>query len=334
MSRMSWRSPPACVILGGDEALLCSREIQRAILVTQQARRPVIRADSEAEVVDALTSASTFGESCLIVCPLEKVTVETVRDVIANPPPNTCLLLTHEGGLDEKKFPAIAEVHGGYRLSHMKPTSKKGLKSLAARFARKEAEDLLGAKDALDEKLADAFVARVGTELGVVAFEIQKAAAYARFEGVKAITPAHIRSLIRVSTELDLGPLREALRNRDSGKLASALARIQESSGQESVMLMLRGKGGPADLVTSWLRVALFMKKGGVQADIAQRLGLQDWSVPDAMVAINNWKVQELRDLVRDLARVDLGVLRGAPSPWCALQSSLLLACVRKSTKQ
>lgn len=327
---MSWRNPPACVVLGGDEDLLRGRELQKAILITQQSGRPVIWANSDSEVVDALTSASTFGESCLIVCPLEKVLPETIQDVKKNQPPLTCLLLLHEGELDEKKFPSLAEVHGGFRISHVRPTSKKGLKSLAVRFARKEAEDLLGGnKEALKESLAEALIDAVGTELGVVAFEVQKSAAAARFEGKKLIEPDHIRKLLRASSEIDLAPLREALKTRELRKLSSALERVYRASGGDPVMLLLRGKGGPADLVVTWLRAALLLKRGCSQGELAQRLGVPDWSIPDCLAALKVWKISELRKLVRELALVDSSVLRGAPNPWIALQSQLLIACLR-----
>jgi len=332
MSRMSWKNPPACIVLGGDEDLLRGRELHKATLVTQQSGRPVIWAASDSEVVDTLTSASTFGESCLIICALDKISLETVQEVKKNPPPLTCLLVLHEGELDEKKFPALAEVHGGFRISHMRPTSKKGLKSLAVRFARKEAEDLLGGnKEALDEKLAEALVDAVGSELGVVAFEISKATAMVRFEGGTKISSDHLKKLLRASSEIDLAPMREALRNRDGKKLAVSLDRIQRVTTQDPVMLLLRGKGGPADLAVTWLRVALFLKKGGTQTDVSQRLGIPDWSVPDVMLALKNWDVSTLRRLVRELAAVDLSVLRGAPNPWYALQSQLLLFCSKSS---
>ncbi len=331
MSRMSWKNPPPCIVIGGDEDLLRVREINKAVLVTQQSGRPVISAASDSDVVDALTSASTFGESCLILCPLEKISPETVQDVKKNQPPQTCLLLVHEGELDEKKFPALAEIHGGFRISHMRPTSKKGLKSLAVRFARKEAEDLLGGnKEALPEKLAEALVDAVGTELGVLAFEIQKASAMVRFEGGQSISSEHLKKLLRPSAEIDLAPMREALRNRDGKKLAQALDRIQKASSQDPVMLLLRGKGGPADLAVTWLRAALFLKRGGTSSEISQRLGVPDWSVPDILAALKNWNVSSLRSLIRELAQVDSSVLRGAPNSWLALQSQLLLFCATR----
>lgn len=329
MSRMSWRSPPPCVVIGGDEDLLRQREISRAVLATSQSGRPVIWADKDSEVVDALTSASTFGESCLILCPLKEVSPETVREIKQNQPPLTCLLLYHEGPLDEAKQLALAEVHGGFRISHMRPTSKKGLKSLAARFARKEAEDLLTNKEALSEKLADALVEAAGSDLGVLAFEVQKAATLARFEGKSSIESEHIKKLLRAGNEIDLAPLREALKVRDAKRLAVSLDRVYRASGGDPVMLLMRGKGGPADLAVGWLRAAIYVKRGGSQAEMSQRLGIPDWSVPDVMVALKNWSIPELRNLVRECSSVDLSVLRGAPSPWIALQSQLLLSCIR-----
>lgn len=331
MSKMSWRSPPPCIVIGGDEDLLRTREIQRAVLTTAQSGRPVTWVDKDSEAVDALTSASTFGEAPLILCPLKEISPDTVREIKKYQPPLTCLLLYHEGALDEAKHPALVEVHAGFRISHMRPTSKKGLKSLAVRFARKEAEDLLQNKEALPENLAEALVDAAGFDLGVVAFEVQKASAFARFENKTQIEIEHIKKLIRAGNEIDLTPLREALKVRDAKRLSVSLERIYRASGGDPVMLLLRGKGGPADLAVTWLRAALFLKKGGTQADMSQRLGIPDWSVPDIMVALKKWRIPELRNLVQECARVDLSVLKGAPSPWIALQSRLLIACLVES---
>lgn len=329
MSRMSWRSPPPCVVIGGDEDLLRQREVNRAVLTTSQSGRPVIWADKDSEVVDALTSAATFGESCLILCPLKEISPETLLEIKQNQPPLTGLLLYHDGELDEAKFPALAHIHGGFRISHMRPTSKKSLRSLAIRFSKKEAEDLLGNKEALQDNLAEALVEAAGTDLGVLAFEILKAANLAKFENKKNIEAEHLKKLIRGSNEIDLAPLREALKLRDPKRLSQSLDRVYRATGGDPVMLLLRGKGGPADLVCTWLRAALFLKRGGTQPEMSQRLGVPDWSVPDIMIALKSWRVPELRSLIRELADVDLGVLRGAPSPWVALQSRLLIACLK-----
>lgn len=331
MSKMSWRNPPPCVAIGGDEDLLRTREIQKAVFMTAQSGRPVTWVEKDSEAVDALTSAATFGEAPLILCPLKEISPETIQEIKKYQPPQTCLLLYHEGALDEAKLPALVEVHGGFRISHMKPTSKKGSRTLAVRFSRKEAEDLLGGKEALPENLAEALVDAVGFDLGCLAFEVQKASAFARFENKTQIEAEHLKKLIRAGNEIDLTPLREALKVKDAKRLSVSLDRIYRASGGDPVMLLLRGKGGPADLAVTWLRAALFLKKGGTQAEMSQRLGIPDWSVPDIMIALKRWRIPELRNLVQECALVDLSVLKGAPNPWFALQSRLLIACLVES---
>ena len=127
---------------------------------------------------------------------------------------------------------------------------------------------------------------------------------------------------------MDIEPLREGLRLRNAKKVAEAMDRIRRTSPTDPVMLLLRGKGGPADLILTWLRCVLLMKKGAGEGEIAARLGVPEWAVSrDLIPAARRWDVKTLRWLVGELARVDRGVLRGSPSPWVACETALLLGC-------
>jgi DNA polymerase III delta subunit len=326
---MSWKNPPPVVAIGGTETFLVSREIRKAILVTERSGRRVVRAGDDAEAVDNLTMADTFGDACLIIIPGNEVSSATVKDIQEHQPAKTGIIIHVDGALDEKKCPALREVHGAYQVQHNTPKDRKGKRTLALRFARAESASLLGGnKDALDSKLAEALIGAIGTDLGVISFEIAKMAAFARAQGSNIISVDHVRALLRPSSEIDMSPLREALKNKNATKVAAALDRIRRTSGSDPVMLLLRARGGPADLALKWLRTAVLLESGASVEEIAMRTDTPEWATKrDLIPAAKRWGVSPLRNLVNALSRVDRGVLLGAPSPWVSCESALLLGC-------
>lgn len=329
MARMSWINPPPVVVIGGTEPTLVSREIRNAVLTTEKSGRRVVRADTDSEAVDAMTMADTFGDACLILISIDQVSVETVREMKASQPFRTGLLIYSDKALNEKAFPVLAEVHSGFQVQHNIPSSKKDQLKMASRFARAEAASLLGNKKALEGDLADALVKGVGTDLGTLAFEIAKMAALVRSEGGDEIKLPHVKALIRGSAGIDMESVRAALGARDQVKMAAALDRIRRNAPTDPVMLLLRAKGGPADLALTWLRASLLLEKGASVEEVASRIGVPEWATKrDVLPAVKRWGTAALRDLVQNLSRVDRGVLQGSPSPWVSCESALLLGCV------
>lgn len=273
--------------------------------------------------------AANFGGDFLIVSSGKVVTVELLKSIKKSPVPGCCLLIVVEEALSEKKFPFMAEVHGAYQVEYDRPTDRKGRREQSIKFVQVEAANLLGRKDALSDKLAEALVNNAGEDLGALSYEIAKMAAHARFEGKNEIGIDTMRGLIRASTDIDMGPLREAMKMRDGPRVAVALERIRRTAGTDPVMLLLRGRGGPADLAMKWLRTALLVEKGAQAQEIAVRTSTPEWAVSkDLIPAAKRWGVEPLRVLVRDLARVDRGALLGAPAPWSSCEAALLLGCL------
>ena len=331
MSRgVSWLNPPPCVVIGGSESFLVDREIRNAVLLTEKAGRTVVRSSSDAEAADAISAAETLGVSSLIVSDWEDVSSGTVSSIQASQPKKTCLLIRVEGSpAPEKSSPILSLVEKNLQVFHNTPGTKKGVRELAVRFVKSEAASLTGNKEALEEKLADALVGAVGTDLGVLSWEILKAVTLASAEGRKTLSPQDIRSVMRVSTELDMSPLREALASRDRKRVCSALEKIRNSSSEDPVMLLLRARGGPADLVMTWLQVSLLLEKGVTSSsEIASRLSQPEWAISkEAIPAARKWGSSPLRRLLRLLSLVDRGVLKGSPAPWVSCEAALLKEC-------
>lgn len=328
MARLSWAKPPPVVVVGGTENYLRDREVKNAVRVAASSGISIEYADTADEIHDALNLAETFGQPCLIITGPKAVDGPMLKTYQENPHKRTCILVVVPAALNEKKLPFLEEVHGAFTLEHTKPTTKKGLRELAVRFAQAESDRLLNEKKTLDLKLAKALVNATGIDLGVVAFEILKVTTLARSLKSSTVEVAHLRATIRPSADVDMGPLREALKRQDLVGVATALDKMRRAATSDPVMLLLRAPGGPADLATTWLRAALLIRKGASAGEIAARLSTPEWAVDrDIMPAAQRWQVSTLRTLVADLARVDRAVLKGAPAPWVSCESAILLGC-------
>jgi DNA polymerase III delta subunit len=323
---MSWKKPPAVVVIGGTQAYLREREVRNALLVSARNGKAVVQAKDLAEAVDAYSAAATFGEASLIVLDAGQAEPSVVEQMISEPAPGSCLLLVVPGALEEKKYPALGLVHAAYQLEHKEPTNKKGRRQLALRFAASEADRLLGEKKTMAPKLIEALVNNVGVDLGVLAFEISKMAALARARGKQEIGLEEVRDMIRGSSDLDLSALREALKARNATRVAAEMDKLRRKAADPPVMLLLRSKGGVSDLAMSWLTCALMLEQGASEVEIAMRLGQPEWAVSrDVVPAAKRWGKKRLRALLTELSRVDRGVLLGSPNPWAALESALLI---------
>lgn len=328
MSKRSWKNPPPLVAIGGDEHFLRGREIRKAVLQTVQDGRTVIWAEKDSEVVDALTMAATFGEASLIIIPGGVLEIETAREFKANPTPKTCILLTFDGPFDPEKTPILTEVHGASQVQFIIPKTKKDHKAFVVRFVKAEASEQLGVKEGLSTKLAEAIIGVVGNDLGTLYHELLKITALARSRGAPEIQIEHVKSLIRASTEVNLDGLRDALRRRDGAGVAKEMDRIYRLAPTEPTMLLLRGRGGPADLALKWLRTAVLLENGAQPSEIASRISSPEWIVTNDLIpGAQRWGSTRLRELVANLAHADRSVKFGAPSPWLALESALLIGC-------
>ncbi len=324
---ISWKNPPAAIGTGGDYHFIRGRFMQHTIRNAHQAGYEVVYAYSDAEVVDSLSMASTFSLPTLVVCDAGNVSPDTVSEHIKGKPKNVTLLIEAQSPLTDK-IASTKPIHGAYLISFNAPKSKKGRVSDAEKFIRQEVKTLMGSSDAIDPRLPSNLAKSLAEDFGRLAFMLSKASALARFQGEKTIGVEHIRATARSSSEVAMQPLRDALARGDEAATAKALHKIKEKSVSDPTMLLLRAKGGPADLAFQWLRVLSLSKVNRDVAFLSSALGVPDWIVrKEYLPAANRWGEKSLRQLVKNLAYADRGTLKGIPSPWVACVAALLQGC-------
>lgn len=333
--RIAWASkgPPPLMMLSGDNRFLRLRAVKHLVNQAYTAGYDITFAGSDGEVVESITMGSTFGQPTLIVAAPEDVSLETAEALIEDKPPKVGVLLDVPTTVDEKKMPVTSLVHGAYQMAYNNPAKRKDLEALAVKVVRRESEVLLG-KDSLDKDLAEALVKGLGTDLGVLTYEVAKVTALVRSRGGVRVTPEDLRATLRGSSETDMQPLRDALADADEIRTATALVKIKKKSLTDPTMLLLRARGGPADLVFQWLRAAILLGRGGDAQSIASVVGSPEWAVTRSIIpAAKRWGISNLTDLVKNLASVDRGVQTGIPAPWAACEAVLLQGCRSVGTR-
>jgi len=320
---VNWKKPPAVSVVGGNEFFLREREIRRAVLIAS-AKNKVVFAEDDAEVVDALTVASTFGEATFVVVDSKSVEEDTIIQILSDPPQKAHLLVRLSQPFKGSKWSPLPHLHASHVIEFNTPTTYKGKVELAVRFCKAEAK-VLG-KDALPLKLAKALVKAVGVDLGTLHYEMVKAVSLCRFYKRNQITAQDLRDTLKPSFDVNIAPLKEAMVLKDRVKMLAALEKLKRASTSDPVMLILRAPSGPAHLAATWLHISLLLEKGATPASISSQLKIPEWVLTkETIPACKRWKKQSLRRLVGDLARIDRGVFQGSPSPWIACVNSLLL---------
>jgi len=328
--RIAWASkgPPPLMMLSGDNRFMRRRAVRHLVGQAHGAGYEITFAGSDGEVIDAITMGTTFGQPTLIVVALGDLDIETAKALMEDTPSKVGILIEVDGPVNEKKMPVAALVHGAHQTAFGLPSKKKDLEALAARFVTHESDALLGRKGSIDKKLAEALVRGVGPDFGMLAYEVAKVTALVRARGANEVTVSDLRSMIRGSAAADMQPLRDALAAADEIGTAKALAKIKKKSLTDPTMLLLRARGGPADLAYQWLRASLLLEKGMGSPAIASELGSPEWAVTrDVIPAAKKWGRENLTALVKELSITDRGVLMGIPAPWVACQAALLRAC-------
>lgn len=320
---MNWRSPPSIGVVGGDETFLREREIRRAVLIASK-KHKVVHASSDAEVVDAITVGSTFGEPTFIVVSSNDVEDKTVTQFLEHPSQGVHLLVRLSKAIAASKWAPLQNIHASNTIEFNTPTTYKGKVELATRFCRAEAKPL--GKDALPLNLAKALVKAVGTDLGTLHYEMVKVTSLCKFYKRNQITAQDLRATIKPSFDVNIAPLKEAMVHKNRTKMLSSLEKLKRVSSSDPVMLLMRAPNGPAQLAARWLHVSILLEKGVDPSSISVQLKIPEWLLKkETIPACKRWGKQSLRLLVRDLARVDRGVFKGAPNPWVACVNAILL---------
>lgn len=259
------------------------------------------------------------GPTLAVITEPEKVPLTLLESYTASPDPDLVLLLYVEGSLDGRtKFGQWVKKQKSSKAFEIPKDYK--LPEEAAKFAVTEATRH-GKK--LDLRLAEQLVERVGTDLGVVTFEIDKFVILANLEKSDSLTPKIINAGMASILPAMVGPVISALGLRQVGVLARALNRVYQSNKDDPTMPVCRFVGESA---TRWMQASHL--DGVSSSEAAEMIGIHSWRYENMILPVaRRWGRAGTVRLVKDLAATERALLSGVVSPWNVLSTRLLAAC-------
>jgi len=314
---------PSLLVVSGSEVLLRRRFINH-IRATQLAAgwgvEDVDGSDSMA-VRDVLDGGMfVVGHVLGVVHTPQKMDLDLLTKHHEATDYEVTLLLHIEGEPDGRtKFGKFVKKLGNVHKGFPKASEWDGPK-VGATFIHSEVE---GYGMTIRPALAHAVIARVGSDLGMLAFEVEKMVLLAQAAGVTAIEPEQIKGAIAPIAEAAVAPIVDALATRNQKRLSKALASIRRTSKTDPTMRICRLLGSS---VTRWIQAAHLDNLPPRAA--ATELGINPWFFENKVLPpARLWGKAGTVRLAADLAASERAVLNGAVSPWTVLTARLLAAC-------
>lgn len=319
---------PVIAVCGG-ESLLRRRFLRNVIDTKRKAgwRIDTIQGENKEALRDAIQQGGGFlSENTLVVVEHpEDMDLDMLKRHAGEKDPVTVLFLHVEGELDGRtKFGKyVKEVLASNLKSFPLPKEHEAGR-VAVQFVLDEVKRHgMTIDQRSDNALLKALVLKVGTDLGVLSFEVQKMVLLARSGGGVAIEAAHIRGAMAPIGEASVVPLAEALGEKNQKRVYQQLEQIRRTTKDNPTMQVCGFLGAS---VTNWCRAA-YLDKLGV-ADAAREMGGNPWVFEKFIQpAAKRWGREGTAKLLRVIAQAQRAVLNGSIDPWTVLASGLLEAC-------
>jgi len=324
----AWTKPPAVVLLSGSEEFLRTRELKKAINAADRTGRDVEYVDgADRDALSGILSSSGIffkSKSLIVVNDPEKVDPDLVLAHHERGASSTCILLHCEGdfkakgplGKVAKKLPSnfVAK----YGVS--KPWEAE---EHAAGFLVEEARRR---KLKLASPLAMGMVQNIGTDYGILSFEIEKIHRLIQADGdqTKDISPKHVKQTIAGFSALGPMPIVEALGKKDLKGLARALSNMRRTHNGALSGAALRACALVGHNVTTWLHAVYLLGQGAASEEISERLKLHAFVVRKNILPVaRRWSQSSLVELLNSIAAVERSVRSGRANPWVEFECAL-----------
>jgi DNA polymerase III delta subunit len=325
-----WSNPPGVVILSGDESFLRGRELRAAISAADEVGRSVeyVEGASRDEISRVLSSTGIFfqHEVLLIVERPETVDSSLVLAHHASGSTDVCVLLYQEGKI--KSGTGLAKIADGLpprlvaKFDKPKPWEED---PFAVEFCLAESRRR---KIQLSEILARGIVQYVGTDLGMLTFEIEKIALLLSADGRKEAQQKDVKQMLGAFAELGPKSVVDALERRDLRGVGNALANMRRTHAGNLGGATLRACAFVSNAAASWLHIAALDAEGANPEEVASRVNKHPFLVRKTLLpAARRWGEGGLTSLLKSVARVERSVKVGHLSSWVQLECALLNAC-------
>jgi len=326
MAKKADRFPPLLIITGNEDLL--RRRFLDSVVEERRAAGWAIEdvdGNSLAAVRDALDGGGMFidVETLAVVHDPNKVSIDLLKEQAVSTDYVTTLLLYLEGEPDGRtKFGKFVKAHKAVHRGFKKP-EKWDAPKVATTFVLDEVKSY---GKTMTPAFAAALVGRAGSDLGILAFEIQKIVMLAGDSEV--IEASHIAGGMSEVAEAAVGPILDALAVRDPKKLSRALAKVKRTSPRDPTIHICRFLG---PTVIKWMQAVHLDHMPPKVA--AAEIKMSPWYFENKILpAAERWGKKGTVRPIGDLAASERAMLNGAVSGWVVLTSRLLASCSLKGS--
>jgi len=311
---------PPLSIVSGNEHLLRVRFLDE--LIQSRGSRRLDRVDgSDPSALLQATTGMFDLESMVVVHNPHQADLEMLEGFYKDGDNTNVLILYYTGKpRGNTKWGKFTKKHKSIHKSFLGPEKDYERPRIAVEFVQAEAKRH---GKVIPLKLATALVVRVGTNLGVLSFEMVKISALANADGVSEIVADHVRGAMAEIAQAAVYPIREALEVRSRRRLIRACDRVKERATSDPTIGVCRLVGASA---FKWLSIADLEGVGFDQ--MAQELGPNPWYLKNKLYPVaRRWGKNDLIRLVRAVTEAERAVLQGEVDPWILLCSRLVTVC-------
>lgn len=329
MARRGWRNPPPVMLLSGSEEFLRLREYRKALLAAGVTKRRIDFVDGEDKkgLADALFGGFLFDDSKILVVVTNPTkadlsVIESHQEEVTSP---ISLLLHHEGKLPVSTLLAKSSIPKTARIAFDKPDKPHKVVDAAIRFIVQEAKSR-GMK--INTDLAESLIKRVGSDYGILHFEILKAATLAAALGVEAIEVSHLKATMVQTGEADIAPLVDALGAARLSQVLREMDNLKRNFTGPEGQRTLAVCGWIGKAAIRWLHVEVLASQGSGEDEIASRVGIHPYIYKRFLLPVSTrWGRRYLIRLIKRVSKVEMAVSTGHLSPWVELETGLVALC-------
>lgn len=312
---MSW---PPVLFVSGSEDFLRRRFIDELLEQLRTEGRVVDYADGKVKgSVESILDGGTFMtvETVIVISNPEKLDLALLEEH-HKAKDSTYILLCHiEGNPDGRTaFGKLVKAMEKQHKAFPSPPSWKA-DEVAVDFCLDESKRY---GKTMEKRGAQALVSAAGSDLGVLHFEVLKAATLASAKGASVIDTSHIKGSFASLTEADVLPVLRALEERDMKRTLRMLERVKTTSRSDPTIKVCRILGAT---IHKWLAAANLDGLGVSPKEAASQLGMKNaWYYETKILpAAQAWKEPGLIRLSQALAASERAVLAGHVDPWVEL---------------
>lgn len=312
-------TPGVLIVAGGDEyrrrrfvRTFSSRKASEGWVVY-----PLLGTEHEALGAILSSTGVLFSAPALCVVSVpEKLPIELLKRHVAEGGDSVILLLVFEG---EKPSAAVSALVPKTVIKTFSLPAFYKMEEYAVEFVREEFKAL---RIGVDPGLALALVRKVGTDLGMLSFEVSKAAMLCQAQGVSVASPEIVRETMAALSESDGSGLVEALGAANLKRVATELSRYRASKGGDPTIELCGRVLTPT--VLRWFQAAHMDASGVSPQAAAGRMGANPWFWENKVLPVaRGLGVDRCRRMIAVIAAAQTAVFSGAVSPWGILESGL-----------